>query len=108
MWGELSDRTLCSGSASLTRARSFPPFFSFPRVMADDHTRDSEAMTVFAVIIAGLFPLITSGGSGLVYWILPYPNERNLWPNFQSPLVFDIIGHIDLPHRERPFLVHRA
>ncbi len=55
-------------------------------------SRSSEAMTVFAVMIAGLFPLIHLGRVWIVYWILPYPNERNLWPNFQSPLVFDVIA----------------
>ncbi|MGA2226325.1 MAG: NrfD/PsrC family molybdoenzyme membrane anchor subunit, partial [Syntrophobacteraceae bacterium] len=53
-------------------------------------SRSSEAMTIFAVMIAGLFPLIHLGRVWLVYWILPYPNQRNLWPNFQSPLVFDV------------------
>ncbi len=54
--------------------------------------RSSEAMTVFAVCTAGLFPLIHMGRVWVVYWILPYPNQRNLWPNFQSPLVFDVIA----------------
>ena len=55
-------------------------------------SRSSEAMTIFAVMIAGLFPLIHLGRVWLVYWILPYPNQRNLWPNFQSPLVFDVVA----------------
>ena len=55
-------------------------------------SRSSEAMTIFAVMIAGLFPLIHLGRVWLVYWIIPYPNQRNLWPNFQSPLVFDVIA----------------
>lgn len=54
--------------------------------------RSAEAMTVFAVITAGLFPLIHLGRVWIVYWILPYPNQRNLWPNFQSPLLFDVIA----------------
>jgi len=54
--------------------------------------RAAEAMTVFAVAIAGLFPFIHLGRVWIVYWILPYPNQRNLWPNFQSPLVFDVIA----------------
>ncbi len=54
--------------------------------------RSAEAMTVFAVMTAGLFPLIHLGRVWVVYWILPYPNQRNLWPNFQSPLVFDVIA----------------
>ena len=54
--------------------------------------RSAEAMTLFAVITAGLFPLIHLGRVWIVYWILPYPNQRNLWPDFQSPLVFDVIA----------------
>ena len=54
--------------------------------------RSAEAMTVFAVSTAGLFPLIHLGRVWVVYWILPYPNQRNLWPNFQSPLVFDVVA----------------
>ncbi|GLI36251.1 NrfD/PsrC family molybdoenzyme membrane anchor subunit [Desulforhabdus amnigena] len=54
--------------------------------------RSAEAMTVFAVSVAGLFPFIHLGRVWIVYWILPYPNQRNLWPNFQSPLVFDVIA----------------
>jgi len=54
--------------------------------------RSAEAMTVFAVSIAGLFPFIHLGRVWVVYWILPYPNQRNLWPNFQSPLIFDVIA----------------
>ncbi len=54
--------------------------------------RSAEAMTVFAVMIAGLFPFIHLGRVWIFYWILPYPNQRNLWPNFQSPLVFDMIA----------------
>jgi Ni/Fe-hydrogenase subunit HybB-like protein len=54
--------------------------------------RAAETMTVFAVLVAGLFPFIHLGRPWLVYYILPYPNERTLWPNFQSPLVFDVIA----------------
>jgi len=49
-------------------------------------------MTVFAVCIAGLFPFIHLGRVWVVYYMLPYPNQRGLWPNFQSPLVFDVIA----------------
>lgn len=54
--------------------------------------RAAETMTVFAVCVAGLFPFIHLGRIWIVYYILPYPNDRNLWPNFQSPLVFDVIA----------------
>ncbi len=54
--------------------------------------RAAETMTVFAVCVAGLFPFIHLGRIWIVYYILPYPNDRNLWPNVQSPLVFDVIA----------------
>jgi molybdopterin-containing oxidoreductase family membrane subunit len=51
--------------------------------------RAAETMTVFAVMTAGLFPLIHLGRAWFFYWLLPYPNERWLQPNFRSPLVWD-------------------
>ena len=54
--------------------------------------RAAETMTVFAVCTAGLFPFIHLGRVWVVYYMLPYPNQRTLWPNFQSPLVFDVIA----------------
>jgi hypothetical protein len=54
--------------------------------------RFAEAMTIFAVICAGLFPLIHTGRPWLAwYWLLPYPNVMTLWPNFKSPLLWDIL-----------------
>jgi molybdopterin-containing oxidoreductase family membrane subunit len=54
--------------------------------------RAAETMTVFAVCIAGLFPLIHVGRVWMINYMLPYPNQRNLWPNFQSPLIFDMVA----------------
>ena len=54
--------------------------------------RAAETMTVFAVCIAGLFPFIHLGRVWLVFYMLPVPNQRTLWPNFQSPLIFDVIA----------------
>ena len=54
--------------------------------------RAAETMTVFAVCIAGLYPFIHLGRMWMVYYMLPYPNQRNLWPNFQSPLMFDVVA----------------
>jgi molybdopterin-containing oxidoreductase family membrane subunit len=55
--------------------------------------RSAEAMTLFAVICAGLFPLIHMGRPWLAYWMLPYPNERGpLWVNFRSPLTWDFFA----------------
>lgn len=55
--------------------------------------RSAEAMTLFAVICAGLFPLIHMGRPWLAYWMVPYPNERGpLWVNFRSPLTWDFFA----------------
>ncbi len=54
--------------------------------------RMAEAMTVFAVMTAGLFPLIHVGRAWHAYWLFPYPNSRYLWPNFRSPLVWDVFA----------------
>ncbi|MCL5103456.1 MAG: polysulfide reductase NrfD [Armatimonadetes bacterium] len=54
--------------------------------------RAAEAMTIFAIMTAGLFPLIHLGRVWVFQWILPYPNWRDLWPNFKSPLVWDVIA----------------
>jgi Ni/Fe-hydrogenase subunit HybB-like protein len=52
--------------------------------------RSAEAMTIFAVICAGLFPVIHMGRPWLAYWVFPYPNFRGpLWINFRSPLAWD-------------------
>jgi Ni/Fe-hydrogenase subunit HybB-like protein len=54
--------------------------------------RISETMTVFAVMTAGLFPLIHLGRVWYFYYLIPYPNQRLLWPNFRSPLVWDFFA----------------
>lgn len=54
--------------------------------------RLSEAMTLFAVACAGLFPLIHLGRPWAFYWILPYPNTMGLWPQFRSALVWDVFA----------------
>ncbi|HEX9635945.1 MAG TPA: NrfD/PsrC family molybdoenzyme membrane anchor subunit [Acidobacteriota bacterium] len=54
--------------------------------------RSSEAMTVFAVMTAGLFPLVHLGRPWYFFWLLPYPNQRELQPNFRSPLVWDVFA----------------
>jgi molybdopterin-containing oxidoreductase family membrane subunit len=52
--------------------------------------RSAEAMTIFAVICAGIFPVIHLGRPWLAFWLFPYPNTRgSLWVNFRSPLVWD-------------------
>ncbi|WP_303721734.1 NrfD/PsrC family molybdoenzyme membrane anchor subunit [Malonomonas rubra] len=54
--------------------------------------RGAEAMTVFSISVAGLFPLIHLGRNWIFYYLLPYPNQRGLWPNFRSPLLFDMVA----------------
>ncbi|MGB7190357.1 MAG: NrfD/PsrC family molybdoenzyme membrane anchor subunit [Acidobacteriaceae bacterium] len=54
--------------------------------------RFAEAMTIFAVICAGLFPLIHVGRPWLGYWLFPYPNTMNVWPQFRSPLMWDVFA----------------
>ena len=53
-------------------------------------TRAAEAITVFALMIGGMFPIIHLGRAWRFYWLLPYPNSRLLWPNFRSPLLWDL------------------
>src|ERR1700682_589112 len=54
--------------------------------------RFAEAMTLFAVACAGLFPIIHMGRPWLAYWMFPYPNTMGVWPQFRSPLVWDVFA----------------
>ena len=54
--------------------------------------RFAEAMTLCAVACAGLFPVLHTGRPWLAYWLLPYPNSMGLWPQFRSPLVWDVFA----------------
>src|SRR5256712_9489434 len=51
-------------------------------------TRCAEVITVFALMIGALFPIIHLGRPWLFFWLVPYPSERLIWPNFRSPLVW--------------------
>jgi len=55
-------------------------------------SRFAEAMTVFAVVCAGLFPLIHIGRPWLGYWLLPYFSTMTVWPQFRSPLIWDVFA----------------
>lgn len=55
--------------------------------------RASEAMTIFGLIVSALFPLIHTGRPWFaLYWLFPYPNQMGIWPNFKSPLVWDLFA----------------
>lgn len=74
--------TLISAVLYLFRAKFRMPIY-----------RLAEAMTVFAVMTAGLFPIIHTGRPWFtIYWLFPYPNQRTLWPNFKSPLLWDVFA----------------
>ena len=54
--------------------------------------RFAEAMTLFAVACAGIFPLAHTGRPWVAYWMFPYPNTMNYWPQFRSPLIWDVFA----------------
>ncbi len=54
--------------------------------------RFAEAMTLFAVCCAGLFPILHLGRPWLFYWLFPYPNTMGVWPQFRSPLMWDVFA----------------
>src|SRR5437016_1339248 len=55
-------------------------------------TRCAEMITVFALMIGALFPIIHLGRPWLFFWLMPYPSNRQIWPNFRSPLVWDFFA----------------
>lgn len=54
--------------------------------------RSAEAMTIFGVMTAGIFPIIHTGRPWLAAYLLPYPNKHAIWPNFMSPLLWDVFA----------------
>lgn len=54
--------------------------------------RFAEAMTIFAVACAGMYPILHLGRPWLFYWLIPYPNTHGLWPQFRSPLAWDVFA----------------
>ena len=67
--------------------------FLFRQKWRTSVARTAEAMTVFAVMTAGIFPLIHTGRPWLDFWLFPYPNQRGpLWVNFRSPLLWDVFA----------------
>ncbi len=55
-------------------------------------TRCAEAITVFSLLIAATFPVIHLGRPWLFFWLIPYPSERGIWPQFRSPLLWDFFA----------------
>src|SRR5271157_1383179 len=55
-------------------------------------TRCAEAITVFSVLIGAIIPLCHIGRPWLAFWMIPYPNQRHIWPNFRSPLAWDFFA----------------
>lgn len=67
--------------------------FLFRQKWRTSIARTAEAMTVFAVMTAGIFPLVHTGRPWFAYWLFPYPNQRgSLWINFRSPLEWDVFA----------------
>jgi len=64
----------------------------FKQTWRNSINRFAEAMTLFAVVCAGMFPLIHVGRPWLGYWLFPYPNSMNVWPQFRSPLLWDVFA----------------
>lgn len=54
--------------------------------------RAAEAMTLFAVACAGMYPILHLGRPWLFYWLIPYPNTMGMWPQFRSPLAWDVFA----------------
>src|SRR5262245_21013143 len=54
--------------------------------------RFAEAMTLFAVVCAGLYPILHLGRPWIFYWLLPYPSTLGVWPQFRSPLIWDVFA----------------
>src|SRR5499433_4415269 len=55
-------------------------------------TRCAEVITVLALMIGAMFPIVHLGRPWLFFWLMPYPTERQIWPNFRSPLVWDFFA----------------
>lgn len=66
--------------------------FIFRQKWRNSINRSAEAMTIYAVMCAGLFPLIHTGRIWVDFWLVPYPNARELWVNFRSPLLWDVFA----------------
>ena len=66
--------------------------FLFRQPWRNAIARFAEAMTIFAVMTAAMFPVIHMGRPWLAHWVFPYPNDMSIWVNFRSPLVWDVFA----------------
>ena len=66
--------------------------FLFRQKWRTSINRFAEAMTIFAVMCAGLFPAIHTGRPWFDYYLFPIPNQMSMWPNFKSPLIWDVFA----------------
>lgn len=66
--------------------------FLFRQKWRTSINRFAEAMTIFAVMCAGIFPGVHIGRPWLPYWMFPLPNQMSMWPNFRSPLLWDVFA----------------
>jgi len=66
--------------------------FLFRQKWRTSVNRFAEAMTIFAVVCAGIFPGIHVGRVWVAYWLAPVPNQMQMWPNFRSPLLWDVFA----------------
>ncbi len=66
--------------------------FLFRQKWRTSVNRFAEAMTIFAVMCAGIYPAIHVGRVWLLYWVFPLPNQMDAWPNFRSPLLWDVFA----------------
>ena len=70
----------------------FSYFILFRQKWRTGIARFAEGMTIFAVMTAGIFPLIHTGRPWLDGYLFPYPNQHSLWVNFTSPLLWDVFA----------------
>ncbi len=79
----------------------------FKQTWRNSINRFAEAMTIFAVVCAGTFPLIHVGRPWLAYWLFPYPNTMNVWPQFRSPAGMGRVRGVDVCDDLDRVLVYR-
>jgi Ni/Fe-hydrogenase subunit HybB-like protein len=66
--------------------------FLFRQKWRTSINRAAEAMTIFAVMAAGIYPAFHVGRVWVLYWVFPVPNQMSMWPNFKSPLLWDVFA----------------